>query len=176
MRIVAGKFGGRQLVAPKSRATRPMTDKVRAALFDALGSVEGWTILDAYAGSGALGFEALSRGAERVEALEFDPAAIQAIIQNQRNLDLGFEFFPHKTTVESWLSRKGTETRFDLVVADPPYDKLKIDVLEKLGGLLKPGGLLVLSHGTRTPLGNIEGLELQKTKNYGDSSLSFYAV
>ncbi|HEX7259794.1 MAG TPA: 16S rRNA (guanine(966)-N(2))-methyltransferase RsmD, partial [Candidatus Saccharimonadia bacterium] len=145
MRIVGGVYGGRSLTAPKGNGTRPMTDKVRAALFDSLGAISGASVLDVYAGSGAVGFEALSRGAGNVQAIEHARSAIQAIQANQSALDLTWGYALHQKKVEAWLAHRSNEV-FDIVIADPPYEYLKTDVLEKLGILLKPQGIMVVSH------------------------------
>jgi 16S rRNA (guanine966-N2)-methyltransferase len=173
MRIIAGELGGRTLVAPKTQATRPMTDKVRAALFDILGPVDGLTVLDAYAGSGALGFEALSRGAQQVVAIESARPALAAINQNRQSLGLEWGHILQASTVESWLARSPAQT-FNVIMADPPYSQLKPDVIAKLGARLAAGGILVLSHSQQVPALTVEGLELMTTKLYGDSRLSFY--
>jgi 16S rRNA (guanine966-N2)-methyltransferase len=175
MRIVAGKLGGRTLVAPKTRDTRPMTDKVRAALFDSVGDITDMMVLDAYAGSGAVGFEALSRGAARVIAIESARPAIRAVHANVEALDVSWGYELHETSVETWLARRGdTPWHFDVITADPPYASLKPDIIEKLGGLLVPDGLIVVSHSARMELPELEGLILQQTKAYGDTGLSFY--
>jgi 16S rRNA (guanine966-N2)-methyltransferase len=174
MRIVSGQLGGRTIKAPKTSGTRPMTDKVRGALFDVIGSIEGFYILDAYAGSGAVGFEALSRGAAQVVAIEAGRTAQQAIKQNQKDLQTDWGYLLYPVTVENWLAHQsGDRPQFDLIVADPPYEQLKVEVLEKLGQQLKPDGLLVVSRSSRKPI-EPYGLRLVKTKDYGDSSLDFY--
>jgi 16S rRNA (guanine966-N2)-methyltransferase len=172
VRIVTGRFGGRVIQAPKTTATRPMTDKVRAALFDRLGSVEDLTVLDAYAGSGAIGFEALSRGARRVVAVEAAARAIAAIKANQTILraDWGHELVA--ATVESWLARPQTaELEFDLIIADPPYAQLKQEVLERLVLHLRPAGLLVVSRAAKRTLGVIEGAAVRQSRDYGDTAI-----
>ncbi|HUC87134.1 MAG TPA: 16S rRNA (guanine(966)-N(2))-methyltransferase RsmD [Candidatus Saccharimonadales bacterium] len=176
MRIIAGELGGRVVMAPKTRGTRPMTDKVRAALFDAVGSVQDITMLDAYAGSGAVGFEALSRGAQQVVAVESARPALTAIQANQQSLGIAWGYSLYQMSVETWLARHSLadSQRYELIVADPPYDRLAADVLEKLGSLLQPSGWLVVSHSSRRPAPALSGLELAADKVYGDSALGFY--
>lgn len=173
MRIVSGQYGGRVIAAPKTAGTRPMTDKVRAALFDSLGDIEGLRVLDAYAGSGALGFEALSRGAAQVDAIESARSPIQAIHSNIKVLNVGWSYSLHQTTVEGWLART-PEATYDLILADPPYDQLRSDILEKLGGLLTDNGVLVVSHGARQPVGMLSGLNQISMRTYGDSGITVY--
>lgn len=178
MRITTGILGGRTITAPKTTATRPMSDKVRAALFNVVGDVSGMIVLDAYAGSGAVGFEALSRDAARVVAVESARQPTLAIQANQRAFELSWGYELHQVTVETWLARwlnRPTEVlRFDLIVADPPYDHLKTDVLEKLGSLLVADGILVISHSARRDTPDLDHLTLITTKTYGDTALSFY--
>jgi len=118
VRVVAGEFKGRRLYAPRGSRTRPTADRVREALFSMLGDVSGARVLDLYAGSGALGIEALSRGAESAVFVERDAKALDAL---RRNLDAtGARGAVRREDVARFLSRP--EGTFDLVFADPPYD------------------------------------------------------
>ena len=118
MRVVAGTFKGRRLVAPRGTRTRPTADRVREALFSMLGDVGGARVLDLYAGSGALGIEALSRGADSAVFVESDARAIAAI---ERNLaSIGVEATVWRRDVLRFLAR--ADGPFDLVFCDPPYD------------------------------------------------------
>lgn len=180
MRITTGTLGGRTVTAPKTAGTRPMADKVRAALFNIIGDINGAIVLDAYAGSGAIGFEAASRGAARVVAVENARQPATTIKTNQKALELTWGYELHQSMVETWLARgmnRPTEMpAFDLVVADPPYDRLRPDVLEKLGSLLKSEGILVVSHNSRLELPDLVGLARVNHKTYGDTALSFYKL
>jgi 16S rRNA (guanine966-N2)-methyltransferase len=173
VRIVAGELGGRQIIAPKTRGTRPVTDKVRAALFDILGPLTSLKVLDAYAGSGALGFEALSRGAQHVVGVEKGREAIQTITANIASLKLDWAYTLLPISVESWLARS-PEQRFDLVLADPPHDALDSELLGRLGGVLAPGGTMVVEYPRRAVDHELEGLKLIDTRSYGDVVLAFY--
>lgn len=173
MRLTGGIYGGRTIVAPQTHATRPMTDKARQAIFNALGDVEGLAVLDVYAGSGAMGLEAVSRGAGPVVAVESARLASQAIAQNSKSLGLAVEFRPLTMTVESYLARNPGD-RFDLIIADPPYAQLNVDVVERLGGLLNASGLLVVSHSARHEAPELGGLSLVRTRVYGDTGISLY--
>lgn len=175
MRIISGKYGGRPVVAAKGSITRPMTDKARGALFDSVGPVENESVLDAYAGSGAIGFEALSRGAAQVVAIERSTRASQAIKSNRLTLGINWGHSLHACSVESWLARDPT-AKFDLIVADPPYAQLRADVLEKLGALLNQNGTLVVSKAARDGERNLEGLDLIRQNTYGDTALGFYQL
>src|SRR5262245_38060022 len=124
MRIIAGKLGGRRLVAPRGQGTRPTADRVREALFSALGDVAGAVVLDLYAGTGALGIEALSRGAERAVFVESARPALVALRDNLAATDLSaasrvIALPVARATVE--IARQGP---FDLVLVDPPYAAL----------------------------------------------------
>jgi 16S rRNA (guanine966-N2)-methyltransferase len=125
MRIVAGEFRGRRLVAPPGTGTRPTSDRVRESLFSILGSVDGDVVLDLFAGTGALGIEALSRGAASAVAVERDRNAVRAIRTNAEALALGDRL---RVVPRGWREALRAEaeagSRFDLVLIDPPYDLL----------------------------------------------------
>ncbi len=173
MRVIGGSLGGRQFDQPKTTATRPMSEKVRAALFDVLGSVSGLSVLDVFAGSGALGFEALSRGAKSVVAVEQSATVATTVRGNIQSLRLVESYRLIEQSVEHWLSGQGN-ARFDIVLADPPYEQLNIEILSKLGALLGTSGLLVVSHSSKISSPALQSLSLIKHKIYGDSALSFY--
>ena len=177
MRILAGNLRARAFDQPKTASVRPLSDKVRAAIFDVAGAPEGFVVLDAYAGSGAAGFEALSRGAVLVDAIEANPRVARVIGGNVHKLGLDWGYVLHGMTVETWLASPSQQTnqrRYQLIVADPPYAKLEPDVLQKLAGFLTPGGVLVVSHSSKTPAPVLESVELAVAKVYGDTALSFY--
>src|SRR5918999_4707697 len=121
MRVIAGRYGGRRLQAPPGAATRPTSDRVREALFSVLGGrVDGANVLDLFAGSGALGIEALSRGAAEATFVDSAPAAARAV---RANLEaLGLEAEVHRADARAFLraARKGGR-QYDLVLIDPPY-------------------------------------------------------
>jgi len=172
MRIIAGALKGRQFASPRGHRTHPMSDKMRGALFNALGDIGGLTILDAFAGSGALGFEAVSRGAAQATAIERDRHALQAIESNILNLGLKKEIKLVKAPANSWLST--TDRQFDVILCDPPYDSPQIMLLKKLAERAKPAGITVFSLPPGLefqPGGNFEQV---LSKNYGDSQLVFY--
>lgn len=172
MRIIAGTLGGRVFSSPHGHRTHPMSDKVRGALFNALGDINGLTVLDVFAGSGALGFEAVSRGAAYVVAIDNDQAAARTISENVRELGLQKQVKSVKATVLAWLST--TEEVFDIVVCDPPYDDIQEASI--LGALkrVKQGGVAILSLPPNTPIAIPAWLELLQEKSYGDATLAFY--
>jgi 16S rRNA (guanine966-N2)-methyltransferase len=152
VRIIAGSRKGARIFAPKGLDTRPTGDRVREAAFNLIGSVDGLHVLDLYAGSGAMGLEALSRGAESATFVEADRTAAEAIVRNLEKLD-----FKGATVLREDVARKlaadaASGRRYDLVLIDPPYRMLP-DVLTMLathvGAVVAPGGLVVLESAAR---------------------------
>jgi 16S rRNA (guanine966-N2)-methyltransferase len=177
VKVLSGELKGRPFEQPKTRSVRPLSDKVRAALFDVVGSVEGLTVLDAYAGSGAAGFEAASRGAVLVDAIEANGRVARTIQANAQTLSLDWGYNLHVLTVETWLAsphQNPPSSRYGLIIADPPYAQLDHDVLQRLAAFLAPGGVLAVSHSSKTPPPVLESVELAVAKTYGDTALSFY--
>src|SRR5581483_6797292 len=129
MRIIAGKFGGRSLHEPPGHKTHPMSEKIRGALFNALGDLDGLTVLDAFAGSGALSFEALSRGASRATAIDKDKSAIETINRSVKDLRLGDEIKVTMANAAGW-SIHNMERQFDILLLDPPHDDLHLDLIQ----------------------------------------------
>jgi 16S rRNA (guanine966-N2)-methyltransferase len=173
MRVVAGEFRGRRLQAPRGVRTRPTADRVREALFSILGDVSGARVLDLYAGSGALGIEALSRGAESAVFVERDPRAATAI---RRNLDaLGVEQDVIRQDVLRFLARG--EGTFDLVFCDPPYDsgpRLAGPLSERLPAVLSRDARIVTESDRRTPLEL--SLPLVTERAYGDTRIAIHGT
>jgi 16S rRNA (guanine(966)-N(2))-methyltransferase RsmD len=182
MRIVAGDFRGRPLSTPGGDTTRPTAARAREALFAILADVSAERVLDLYAGSGALGLEALSRGAERLVLVESSKAAQQAIRQNL--LSLGVESRATLLPLRAESSLKALErlAPFSLVFADPPWADAQaaLDVLEKLAGLslLAPAARLVLEHAARTPPALKSGAHLiaVDTRRWGDTAVTIFAL
>ena len=148
MRIIAGSRKGHTIYAPKGMDTRPTGDRVREAAFNLIGPVDGASVLDLFAGSGALGLEALSRGAERAVFVESDREAVQAIKRNLEKLQL-----PGEVQLEDALRFLATERRrFDLVLVDPPYERFA-DFAPRLArylpAVLGENGLLVVETAAR---------------------------
>jgi 16S rRNA (guanine(966)-N(2))-methyltransferase RsmD len=181
VRIVAGKLGGRRLVAPKGMSTRPTADRVREALFSILFDVEDLRVLDLYAGTGAVGIEALSRGARSAVFVENARPAVLAIEKNLAALGLDRREAELWTmSAERALDRLAKERReLDLIFADPPYadaDRALPAILVKAGALLSARGTIVLEHAsTSLPPSAPPGFSLSRTKRYGETALAFYA-
>ncbi len=172
MRIIAGSLGGRSFASPKSHRTHPMGDKIRGALFNALGDIGGLSVLDAFAGSGALSFEAISRGAAKASAIEYDKPAQRTIAENIRALRLTRHVRLISANCSSW-SDNNPDQQFDIVLVDPPYDKLQFETVAKLTRHVIPGGLYVLSWPGNADLPKLTGCQLVSQKNYGDAQLLF---
>ncbi len=175
MRVVAGRFGGRSLVAPRGRATRPTSDRVREALFSILaGSVEGARVLDLFAGSGALAIEALSRGASDAVLVDSSAVAVAAI---QRNLEaVGVDAEVRRQDALTYLDRARKDARlYDLVFIDPPYrhaSALGKQLSATLGPVLASGARVVTESDRRAPL-ELD-LELLDERRYGDTVIRIH--
>jgi len=171
VRIVAGEFKGRRLAAPRGTGTRPTTDRVREALFSMLGDVGGARVLDLYAGSGALGIEALSRGAASAVFVERDPQAVAAIERNLAPLDV--EAAVQRADAVRWLAR--AEGPFDLVFCDPPYDvasRLAVPLAERLPSLTADDARIVTESNKRNPLELPFPLIVERS--YGDTRIAIH--
>lgn len=176
MRVIAGEFKGRKLLSPRGRLVRPTSDRVREALFSLLGDVGGARVLDLYAGSGALGIEALSRGASCATFVDIGPAA-----SVKRNIELiGLEgkatFF--KESAERFLKRSAKSGKlWDLVFIDPPYTmagKVAVKLDDLLPGVLDGGARVVVESSSRQPLKLV--LLPVDERVYGDTMVSIYTL
>ena len=172
MRIIAGRLGGRQFASPQGHRTRPMSDKVRGALFNTLGDISGLTLLDAFAGSGALSYEALSRGAAHAVAIDSDKSAQQTISENVKTLGLEDKLKLIKAKAGSWLNT--TDEKFDLVLCDPPYADIQRNLLGRLAERVKLGGLIVMSLPPNIGFSRPANYQIVSQKTYGDATLWFY--
>ena len=179
-RIVAGEFGGRRLATPPGETTRPTAEKVRAALGSALyaaGGLAGARVLDLYAGTGALGLELLSRGADHVVLVEQERAALVAARANVAALGVGDRAEVVPRSVGAYAAIGGDA--FDVVVADPPYDVPDADVAAVLsslvaGGRLRPAADLVIERRAKGgPFPFPDPLVGVREKRYGDTRLCY---
>jgi 16S rRNA (guanine966-N2)-methyltransferase len=177
MRVIAGAYGGRTLRAPRGAATRPTPERVREALFSALGSLEGAVVLDLFAGSGALGIEALSRGAAKAVFVDSAERATDAVIANLAGLGIaGPAAQVHREDALRFLRRAGEgDERFDLVFLDPPYSEaveLGPVLTEVVPKVLADGARVVGESDRRAPLEL--GLEVARERRYGDTLLRIW--
>jgi len=177
MRIVAGRFGGRRLTAPRGQATRPTSDRVREALFSKLGPLDDVAVLDLFAGSGALALEALSRGAARATLIDTAPAAIRAIRANVEALGVRAEAVEvRRQDARAFLrGARAARQEYDLVLLDPPYRlaaELGRELSPLLADVLAPGGRLVSESDRRAPL-DLD-LPLTDERRYGDTLIRIH--
>lgn len=177
MRVIAGRWGGRTLRAPPGRATRPTSERVREALFSMLGELNGAAVLDLFAGTGALGIEALSRGAARAVFAERDRAALAALRGNLASLKAGRELAEVRATDALGALRTARERgeTYDLVFVDPPYGRareLGEALSHTLPALLAPGARVVVEADRRTPAEL--ALPVVTERRYGDTTITIH--
>ncbi len=180
MRIISGQLKGQVFSSPHSHTVHPMSEKIRGAIFTMLGDIAELTILDAFGGSGAVSFEAISRGAAHVVCIEQNKSAFHCIVENAKSLSISKgKLQVINSNTYSWI-RQDNAIKFDLVIADPPYDQSQKE-LNRLGELIeqaKINGLFIISfpveHRELTIQDESHKLDLIKIKNYGDAQLVFY--
>jgi len=172
MRIISGKYGGQEITSPHSRKTRPMSEKLRNALFNTLGDLSGQTVLDAFSGSGALAFEAISRGAMHVTAIDNDRSSQRVIEQNIKSLGVGNQIKLIRASAGAWLNTTGD--KFDVIICDPPYDKVPLNLLEQLAGRTVVHGIIVFSLPKGIELSLPQSFSLLSDKPYGDARLVYF--
>jgi 16S rRNA (guanine966-N2)-methyltransferase len=173
VRVVAGEFKGRRLHAPRGAGTRPTADRVREALFSILGDVSGARVLDLYAGSGALGIEALSRGAESAVFVERDRRALAALRRNLNAVGADAEV-RSEDALRFILHPEGV---FDLVFCDPPYDeasRVAVALSEALPAMLADDARIVTESDKRNPLTLPLPLVVERT--YGDTRIAIHST
>jgi 16S rRNA (guanine966-N2)-methyltransferase len=177
VRVVAGRFGGRSLAAPRGRGTRPTSDRVREALFSILGDrVAGARVLDLFAGSGALAIEALSRGAAEAVLVDSSAAAVAAI---RRNLaEVGVDAEVRRQDALAYLRGASRDARqYDLVFLDPPYrhaSALGRELSGALGPVLAPAARVVAESDRRAPLELDLDCEVLDERRYGDTLIRIH--
>ncbi|MCB0870075.1 MAG: RsmD family RNA methyltransferase [Solirubrobacterales bacterium] len=172
MRIIAGRLGGRQLLAPKGWKVRPTSERVREAIFSALGEIGGLRVLDLYCGTGALGIEAISRGAGSAVLVDRDT---RPAMGNVHNLGLTGQVELIRAEATDWIAEVPAG-EFDLVFLDPPYREAA-RVAEELDGrlprVLAPGGRVVAESDNRGPL-EFPSLETVRERRYGRTVVTFH--
>ncbi len=175
IRIVSGIYGGRVIEGSGTERTHPMGERVRNALFNMImDELPGAVVLDAFAGSGSLGIEALSRGAERVVFIERDRIAQKVIENNLKALKIR-DASAHlvKGPVAS-VSEAMDDAQFDVIFADPPYHDTQFSTVVKLFRLLKPNGLMVLSYPGKAEVPTGAEVVVVDNRSYGNAALAFY--
>jgi 16S rRNA (guanine966-N2)-methyltransferase len=174
VRVTGGRFGGRRIVAPRGARTRPTSDRVRESLFAVLGPLDGARVLDLFAGSGALGIEALSRGAAEAMFVDAAPAAVAAVRRNLEALDLRADV--RRADARAFLGNARTRARpYDLVLLDPPYRLaagLGRELSEAVPAVLNAGGRVAAESDRRSPL-ELD-LPLLDERRYGDTIIRIH--
>jgi 16S rRNA (guanine966-N2)-methyltransferase len=173
MRIIAGTLKGRNFASPGTQRTHPMSDKIKAAVFNILGDIEGLTVLDAFAGTGALCFESISRGAKSALAIELDSTAYDTIHDNIESLGLSEQVHAIRANISGW-SGNNRGQKFDLVFCDPPYDAVHAALVQKIAMHVEQKGILVLSWPRSEPTPELIGFSNIASKLYGNAQLIFY--
>ena len=174
MRIIAGSHRGRTINAPAGLDTRPTSDRVRENVFNIVGPVDGAAVLDLYAGSGAMGLEALSRGAARAVFVESDAEAVRAIERNLDKLQLQATVL-RRDAIVALSAEASAGRKYDLVLVDPPYDmysELQPQLARYLPSVLSDDGMLVVETGARTQ--PELPLEERTSRKYGQTRVTVY--
>jgi 16S rRNA (guanine966-N2)-methyltransferase len=175
VRVVAGQFGGRRLAAPRGTGTRPPADRVREALFSLLGPVEGLRVLDLFAGSGALGIEALSRGAAEATFVDSAPRAVRAVADNLRELGIEGATVARRDARAFLRKASAAGRQYDLVFLDPPYRRaggLGPELSQALPDVLLPAARVASESDRRSPLEL--SLKLAVERRYGDTLIRIH--
>lgn len=175
LRVIAGTLKGRRLASPDWPGLRPTSDRLRETLFNVLAdSVVGARVLDGFAGTGAVGIEALSRGAAHVTFVDHDSRALDLIGENLTRCGVRGGYTILRADVTA-AGQAGLPAVFDLVFLDPPYAMTPDAAVESVASVIAPGGRLVIEHAKRNvPAASIAGLALGRTLTAGESALSFF--
>jgi 16S rRNA (guanine966-N2)-methyltransferase len=170
MRIIAGSHRGQRIAAPRGRDTRPTSDRVRENAFNLIGPVDDADVLDLFAGSGALGLEALSRGAATATFVESDRDACRTIAANLEKLKLRGAV----VCADAVRTIGGDRKTYDLILCDPPYDFDHRRVAPHLARLLRGDGLVVWETSGREEPPEVPGLEVRTSRKYGSARLTLF--
>ena len=174
VRIISGKFGGRVIDAPTGKLTHPMSERVRGSMFNIIGDeVVNAEVLDVFAGTGSLGLEAISREARNAIFIERDKIASKILDENIKLLGVVDKSTTLRLGVSTWID-KNQDKSFDIIFADPPYNELQLSTVARLGSLLKPNGLMVLSYPGRGEVPPVNGVVVVDNRSYGTAALAFY--
>lgn len=173
VRVIAGKYGGRIIDAPGRRSTHAMSERIRNAVFNSLtGRLVDANILDAFAGSGGVGIEALSRGAKRCVFIERDHHAAKIIQRNIELLHAEPDAQVISTTVVNWLSTADPQ-KFDIIFADPPYHDTQLNTVLRLTQLLADDGIMVISLPFDQELPRVRGVRMVDERIYGNAKIVY---
>lgn len=171
--ITSGKYKNLTLYSPPENITRPISQKVRAAIFNSLiDIVNKSNVLDLYAGSGAMALESISRGSSQAVMVDNNFKAISTIKKNIQRLDSSEKLTVIKSDANKFIS--SCTEKFDIIFVDPPYNEFDIDMVKRASNLLQYGGIIVVSRASRIELGDIgNALQIISSKNYGDTQIEY---
>ena len=174
VRIIAGKFGGRIIKSPNSQTTHPMSERIRGSVFNIIGDkiIEA-SVLDAFAGTGSVGLEALSRGAKLATFIERDRAAFLTLADNINILDVKNQSIATQIGVSTWID-KNQEKNYDIIFADPPFNDPQLSTVARLLGMLKVNGLMILSYLGSGEVPTVDGFVVVDNRRYGNAALIIY--
>ncbi len=173
VKVIAGYLKGREIDALIGKRTHPMSEKARGGLFNVLGDLSGLEVLDAFAGTGALSIEAISRGAKKIISIDIDKKANNVLKQNIKSLQIEDKIKAINANVSGW-SDNNVGAQFDIVISAPPYDGIKLPILKKLVSHVKSNGLYILDWPGKMEIPQFDSLSIVTNKNYGDAQLVFY--
>jgi 16S rRNA (guanine966-N2)-methyltransferase len=174
LRIISGTFGGRTIAAPDGKITHPTGDRIRGSLFNIINDeLVGAEVLDVFAGTGSLGLEAISRGAKSVVFVERDRIADKILKSNIDVLGVNEKTEVFNMGLSTWID-KNQGNFYDIIFADPPYNNLQLSTVARLGGMLKPNGLMVLSYPGKGEVPPVNGIVVVDNRSYGTAALAFY--
>lgn len=176
VRIIGGVFGGRRLQTPPGNKTHPMSERARGALFNKLHqTVQNADVLDVFAGTGAIGLEAISRGAEHVTFIEKDRAAQQTLADNISRLGVEAQSKAACMSANTWMKSHEPSAMFDIIFADPPYQHTQLSTVWRLVDYLKVGGTMVLSLPGRGEVpSEVKRIVVVDNRSYGNAYLTFF--
>jgi len=175
VKLIAGTHRARKFKAPKGFRTHPMSERIRGALFNSIIDISGLTLLDAFAGSGALSFEAVSRGAGQATAIERDFKAFGFLKDNVEELGMEDRVSISRANVSSW-SKTNKEKKYDIVICDPPHNDMQLPKLQRLSVHLKPTSLFIVCYPTSDDTPVFEGLKMIDDIIYGNASVAYYRL
>jgi len=174
IRIISGKYGGRSIQAPEGKTTHPMSERVRSSLFNILGDqIKDAEVLDAFAGSGSLGIEAISRGAKYVTFIERDRVANGILRDNIKLLGAGDVSTVLQMNTSVWIDKNNNKL-YDVIFTDPPYNDMQFSTVSRLAQLLSPNGIMILSYPGRGEVPPEIGIVVVDNRSYGTAALAFY--
>ncbi len=174
VRIIAGKYGGRFIQSPGTALTHPMSERVRGSMFNIIGDqINDAVVLDAFAGTGAIGLEAISRGAKSVTFVERDRQAFVILNDNIKALSAEAGATATQIGLSTWIE-KNQDNFYDIIFADPPFNDLQLSTVIRLLTMLKPNGLMLLSYPGSGEVPAVDGFVVVDNRKYGNAALAIY--